>query len=81
MRVKIVTAMHGKIDGIDLERFEVGRVYEVGTSLGNYLMASGYAMPVLDERPALITPLDDVKTSSELSERSKAADRRRSKKR
>jgi hypothetical protein len=34
MRVKIVTAMHGKIDGIDLERFEVGRVYEVGTSLG-----------------------------------------------
>ena len=81
MRVKIVTAMHGKIDGIDLERFEVGRVYEVGTSLGHYLMASGYAMPVLDERPALITPLDDVKTSSELSERSRAADRKRSKKR
>ena len=81
MRVKIVTAMHGKIDAIDLERFEVGRVYEVGTSLGNYLMASGYAMPVLDERPALITPLDDLKTSSELSERSKAADRRLSKKR
>jgi len=81
MRVKIVTAMHGKIDAIDLERFEVGRVYEVGTSLGNYLMASGYAMPVADERPALITPLDDVKTSSELSERSKAADRRLSKKR
>jgi len=53
MRVKIVTAMHGKIDGIDLERFEVGRVYEVGTSLGNYLMAPGSAMPVLDERPAL----------------------------
>ena len=81
MRVKIVTAMHGKIDGIDLERFEVGRVYEVGTSLGNYLMASGYAMPVADERPALITPLDDVKTSSELSERSRAADCKRSKKR
>jgi len=81
MRVKIVTAMHGKIDGIDLERFEVGRVYEVGTSLGNYLMASGYAMPVADERPALITPLDDVKTSSELSARSRAADRKRSKKR
>ena len=81
MRVKIVTAMHGKIDAIDLERFEVGRVYEVGTSLGNYLMASGYAMPVADERPALITPLDDLKTSSELSERSKAADRRLSKKR
>ena len=79
--MKIVTAMHGKLDGIDLERFDVGRVYDVGTSLGNYLMASGYAMPVADEKPQLITPLHDVKTSSELSERSKAADRRRSKKR
>ena len=81
MRVKIVTAMRGKIDGIDLERFDVGRVYDVGTSLGNYLMASGCAMPVADERPAHITPLNDVKTSSELSQRSKAADHRRSKKR
>jgi hypothetical protein len=50
--------MKGQIDGIDLERFEVDRIYDMGTSLGSYLMSSGYAMPVADEKPALIVPLD-----------------------
>jgi hypothetical protein len=80
MRVKIVAVMHGTIDGIDLAKFEIGRLYDVGTSLGNYLLASGYALPVTDEKPALITPLDDTRTSSELPERNKAADRKPSKK-
>jgi hypothetical protein len=31
----------------------------VGTSLGSYLLALGAAEPVIDESPALITPLDD----------------------
>ena len=58
MRVRITGSMHGSIDGIDLTRFVVGSVYDMGTSLGNYLMASGYAEPIADESPALITPLD-----------------------
>jgi hypothetical protein len=48
--------MKGHIDGINLEHFEVGHVYDVGTSLANYLLASGYAVPVNDERPAPIVP-------------------------
>ena len=63
MRVRITQYLTGSIDGIQLRRFRLGEVYDMGTSLANYLMAMGYALPVVDERPALITPLDDVETS------------------
>jgi len=52
MRVRIISAMRGQIDGIDLTRFQVASVYEVGTSLANYLMAAGCAEPVINEPPA-----------------------------
>jgi hypothetical protein len=59
MRIRITMPMKGEIDGIDLTRFQVGQVYDMGPSLANYLMASGYAMPVVDEKPALVVPLGD----------------------
>jgi hypothetical protein len=58
MRVRITHALNGSIDGIQLSRFRVGEVYDMGTSLANYLMACGFAMPVVDEGPALVIPLD-----------------------
>jgi hypothetical protein len=58
VRVQITQAMTGSIDGMRLDRFEVGRVYDVGTSLANYLLSCGTATPVLDESPALIVPID-----------------------
>jgi hypothetical protein len=51
MRVRIISAMSGQIDGIDLTRFQVASVYEVGTSLANYLMAAGCAEPVMNDPP------------------------------
>jgi hypothetical protein len=59
MRVRITQYLTGSIDGIQLRRFRVGEVYDMGTSLANYLMAMGYALPVVDERPALVIPLAD----------------------
>ena len=50
----------GDIDGIDLTKFEIGHTYEMATSLANYRMAFGYAMPVADERPGLVVPLDEA---------------------
>jgi hypothetical protein len=64
MRVKILTRMKGDVEGIDLTRFEVGKVYNVRTFLANYLLASGYAEPVTNHRPRV----DDV------SERSRGPD-------
>ena len=49
MRVRITIRMEGSIDGIDLTNFQVGRVYDLAPVLANYLLASGYAMPVRDE--------------------------------
>jgi hypothetical protein len=78
MRVRILTKMHGPINGFDLDKFEVGHAYDVGTSLGNYLLASRYAVPIADDEPAAITPLDDAKRTSEPQKQSKAADRPKS---
>jgi hypothetical protein len=57
VRIRITQPLKGSIDGIQLDGFVVGCVYVVGTTLGSYLLALGAAEPVLDESPALITPL------------------------
>ena len=49
MRLKITRQLHGNIDGLRLGRFAVGEVYDVGTSLANYLLAIQAAEPVLEE--------------------------------
>jgi hypothetical protein len=51
--------LFGSIDGIRLDRFTPGLVYEVGTTLGNYLLSSGAAIPVDDDSPAHILPIDN----------------------
>ncbi len=37
--------LYGEINGRHLDRFEVGRIYDVGTELGNYLLAIHAAEP------------------------------------
>jgi hypothetical protein len=65
MRVRITQPLHGSIDGIQLERFVVGSVYDVGVSLGCYLMALQAVEPVADDSPALVLPLTKVKSGPE----------------
>jgi len=73
MRVRILVPMKGTIDGIDLTHFEVGQIYDVGTTLANYLLASGYARPVADK-----TQEDDgVTERSHAHERDRAAEKGR----
>jgi endonuclease YncB( thermonuclease family) len=38
------------IDGMQLDRFEAGAEYLVGTTLGAFLLADGWAVPI-DEPP------------------------------
>lgn len=75
MRVRIVSPMKGSIDGIDLSKFRIDFVYDMSTTLANYLMASGYAVPVIDDKPALVVPLQDVDTVVEPDPRETANDR------
>jgi hypothetical protein len=57
MRVRITRPLSGSIDGIQLDRFIPGFVYDVGTAIGSYLLSERWAEPVLDESPALVVPL------------------------
>ena len=86
MRVRITERRSGNVDGIDLAQFEPGRVYDVHSALGCYLMALGGALPVSDAVPALVVPLErhgaeqmrtDPPTELSPTERSAAADRPR----
>ena len=58
MRIRIVQRPHGRIDGVELQRFEPGEIYDVNVSIGTYLMVGGYAQAVADSRPARIVPID-----------------------
>lgn len=51
VRVRITTPLSGSVDGIELSRFVEGLTYEVGTTLGNYLLSQGAAV-ISEEAPA-----------------------------
>jgi hypothetical protein len=47
MRIRIVRALPIRdVDGITLDKFEVGREYDVSTRLGALFLAEGWAEPV-----------------------------------
>jgi hypothetical protein len=52
LRLLVTQRLSGSIDGIRLDRFQPGAVYEVGSTLGAYLLAVGAAEPVEDDTPA-----------------------------
>jgi hypothetical protein len=56
VRLRITRTLGGSIDGIHLDRFRRGRVYEVSTLFACYLLAEGAAEPVSDDTPAEILP-------------------------
>ena len=56
VRLRITRALGGSIDGIHLDRFRRGRVYEVRTLLACYLLSERVAEPVSDDTPAEVLP-------------------------
>jgi CheY-like chemotaxis protein len=58
LRVRITETLRGDVDGIELSRFLEGLTYDVGTTLGNYLLAEGWAEPCSDDQPAAVLPLN-----------------------
>ena len=76
MRVRITTSLHGSIDGIQLDRFVAGSVYDVSVSLACYLFATRAAEPVIDDSPPVVLPPTKQLFGSTLKGNlSKAADR------
>ena len=58
MRIRITRHPHGEIDGVPLDRFEPGEVYDVSVSIATYLMVCGCAQAITNTGPARIVPLD-----------------------
>lgn len=58
LRIKVIQAPPIPcIDGIRLDYFVPGLRYEVGTVLGSYLLAEGWAEPIEDDQNVLLSPL------------------------
>jgi hypothetical protein len=56
VRLKITRKISGSIDGIQLQQFIPGQIYDVSTSFGSYLLAERAAEPVNDDPPSPFTP-------------------------
>ena len=69
VRSKITKPLHGSIDGLHLGRFVVGQVYDLGTSLANYLLAIRAAEPVMDQQTAPSEPMEHHELLDELRRR------------
>jgi hypothetical protein len=52
MRLRITQRLDGSIDGIQLDQFVTGQIYEVGTGLGSYLLSIEAAEPASDDAAA-----------------------------
>jgi hypothetical protein len=60
MRIRILRIPSANAaDGIDFKRFVVGRQYDVGTRVGEMMLAEGWAEPLADDEPALLVPFSD----------------------
>ena len=59
MRLRILTRPTGVIDGISLDQFCVGRVYEVGTQIACVFLAEGWAEVEIAKIEPLILVVDD----------------------
>jgi hypothetical protein len=58
MRIRILQKPEqASIDGIRLDRFQPGGVYDVGNALGELLLAEGWGEPVPLDDPAVFGPL------------------------
>jgi hypothetical protein len=44
MRIRIVKDTAGTVSGIALDRYQRGRVYDVGAGIAEYLVAEGFAI-------------------------------------
>jgi hypothetical protein len=56
--LKITRELSGSIDGVQLSRFQTGQVYDVGTSVGTYLLAIGSAEPVIETADVEVGPAE-----------------------
>jgi hypothetical protein len=61
VRLLITQRLHGSIDGMQLDRFQPGRIYDVGPVLGALMLAEQWAEPVDERSRATVTPVSNIR--------------------
>jgi two-component system, OmpR family, alkaline phosphatase synthesis response regulator PhoP len=56
MRLRICRRLQGSIDGVAIDHFQIGLIYEVGTQVASVLLAEGWAEPVSAADSTLTIP-------------------------
>jgi hypothetical protein len=65
MRIRILHIPKSAcIDGLRLDQFVDGHLYEVGTTVGALFLCEGWAQPVDDSSPALLIPLKEFEADA-----------------
>jgi hypothetical protein len=65
VRLRITQRLHGSIDGMQLDRFQLGLVYDVGPVLGSVLLAEQWAEPVDDDYESTVMPVTNIRQFAE----------------
>jgi hypothetical protein len=69
MRIKITQKpRNASMDGVQLDRFELGREYQVGTTVGSVLLSEGWAEPVVEAQPVVTIPVAESAPAASVSD-------------
>ena len=64
MRLRICRRLQGSIEGVAIDHFQIGLIYEIGTQVASVLLAEGWAEPVGAADSVLTTPRPPPKKAS-----------------
>jgi len=65
MRIRVIHKPSvSVVDGIRLDVFQPGVLYEMGTTLASVFLAEGWGAPVQSDEPAIVIPLHGARVES-----------------
>jgi hypothetical protein len=81
LRIRLVQKPRkGCIDGVDVDRFEVGVIYEAGSAVAALFLSEKWAVPVVSDESPVLIPLP-TRTVRRIASAADSAQRRSPKKR
>ena len=66
MRIKIIKKPSlSRVNGLRLDVFQPGVLYEMVNALATFLISEGWAEPVLSDEPVIVIPLRNIRFRGE----------------
>ena len=65
MRIRVIQKPSASVvDGVRLDVFQPGVLYEMGTTLGSVFLAERWGVPVESDEPAIVIPLHGARVDA-----------------